>query len=128
MPKEKPTSKVKLTNRRVKETVASIMRIGALSGAAKANYALAKNLNRLKAVQKDADDAIKAIYSKHFGDAPSVKDTDPKFPEFNKEVTTVLDIEVEYEPHRFASEDLNLDVNSIAPADLEAIGWLLTDF
>ena len=118
----------KITNLQIIQTIGAISRIGGLAKAPKANFALAKNLNRLKVLHKDYTDAEKASFTNAFGDVEEAKKDHPKMGEFIKEREKLLNIEVEFKPHKFASEDLNLELNTIAPADLEAISWLLSDF
>lgn len=119
---------MKISNRKVIETVNAIQGIGSLSKAPRAVFALAKNLNKLKVLKLDVDESQRTIFKDVFGDVPNVKDTDPKMPQFQKEWEKILNIEVEFEPHKFSSEDLNLDLNSMTSENLQLIGWLLTDF
>lgn len=123
---------MKITNKCLIETTNAISLIGELKNSPKAIFALAKNLNRLKALVEDVEETRKKLYKENFGEIVFESEKDTKnhknFGVFEKQYNEILNLEIEYTPFVFNIKDLNLEVNSVQPIVLSTISWLISDF
>lgn len=118
---------MKVSNNTLRVTKAAIELVGDLQKAPKAAFALAKNHRRIVSELTEYESERKKLIKQHFGDAEKVDDKHPNWQAFHRDCATVLDIEVDFEPHKFSEDDLNLEQNEIKPAILSELLWLIED-
>ncbi len=117
-----------LTYRKIEDSINNISLIQDLVSARKAVFALARNLDRLEIEVKSLKEERKKIWTKIFGDVLEAPNTDKRVVEFNAEMESVLETEVDVNILTFKFGDLNLDNNKIAPRTLKNISFMISDF
>jgi hypothetical protein len=116
---------MKLSNRRIEDVIILIEALPALNKAPKANFALAKNLDRLEREYKPFKLVKEKIWRSHFGSIDEAPPGDARIPAFLAEINPIYDEEVDFTPHFFHWEDFNLEVNPLSPKTIKELFFLL---
>jgi hypothetical protein len=118
---------MKLSNRKIEEVIQIIESFPALNRAAKATFALAKNLDKLEKEYEPFKEFKEGVWRKHFGLIDTIPDGDTRIPKYLEEINPVYETLIEFTPHKFNWEDLNINENFLSPKTLKELCFMIKD-